>query len=125
MPEYDPDLVPGRSCGECTVCCEALWIDEPGLKKQPGVPCAHCKSGEGCKIYRTRPPICRSWHCEWRKMAQLGPEWRPDQSGILIAEASTNIPARFQQRGLRFDLNADALSQIGWPPLTDNLFAFI
>jgi hypothetical protein len=125
MPEHDPNLVPGRSCGECTVCCEALWIDEPELKKQPGVCCLHCSSGQGCQIYAVRPPICRNWHCEWRKIATLGPEWRPDRSGILIGETSTNIPPQFGPRGLRFDLNGDARNQVLWPPLVLNLFAFI
>lgn len=125
MPEHDPSLVPGRDCGACTVCCQSLWIDEPELKKQPGILCANCLSGKGCQIYQTRPPICRNWHCEWRKMEAFGPEWRPDLSEILIGETTTNIPLQFPQKGLRFDLNGDALRQITWPPLAMALFDYI
>ncbi len=122
MPENDPRLVPDRTCGECSVCCQALWIDEPELKKQPGILCSNCLPGKGCQIYATRPPICRNWHCEWRKMDAFGPEWLPDQSKILIGETTTNIPPQFQQKGLRFDLNGDARDQIAWSPLVFTLF---
>jgi hypothetical protein len=125
MPENDPHLVAGRSCGECTVCCQALWIDEPELKKQPGILCPNCAPGKGCTIYQMRPPICRNWHCEWRKMAMFGPEWRPDRCQILIGETGSNIPPQFRQHGLRFDLNGDARAQAAWPPLAINLFALI
>src|ERR1700753_708120 len=125
MPENDLNLVPGRDCGDCTVCCETLWIDEPELKKQPGIRCAQCVPGKGCQIYSVRPAICRNWHCEWRKIATLGPEWRPDQCQILIGENNSHIPPPFEQRGLRFDLDGDARSQIQWLPLILNLFAFI
>ena len=29
----DSDLVSGRECGPCTVCCKTLKIDAPELKK--------------------------------------------------------------------------------------------
>src|SRR4051794_24207443 len=42
-------VLPGRSCGTCTLCCKVvgvLEIDKPG-----GVWCRHCVSGKHCAIY--------------------------------------------------------------------------
>lgn len=125
MPEVDRHPVPGRTCGECNVCCDVLTIDEPELKKPPGILCSNCDPGKGCKIYQSRPSVCRNWHCGWRLASSLGPEWRPDRSRILISETTSNIPSQFKQKGLTFALNGDARSQVRWQPLTLNLFAFI
>ncbi len=45
----------------------------------------------GCKIYANRPSVCQDWHCAWRFMAQLGDEWRPDRSGILLRSDENGI----------------------------------
>jgi hypothetical protein len=71
-------LVANRECGECTACCVNLRIDEPGLQKKAGIPCPNMTPKGGCKIYSERPSVCRTWHCAWRYMSQLGEEWRPD-----------------------------------------------
>ncbi|MEI9992704.1 MAG: hypothetical protein WDM86_22055 [Rhizomicrobium sp.] len=73
-----------RSCGECTVCCTALAIETAALRKAPGVACVHC-TASGCGIYLTRYPICRSYFCGWFGLPELGEDWRPDRSGILIS----------------------------------------
>jgi hypothetical protein len=78
------DLVPGRDCGGCTVCCTVLPIETAELSKAPGVACAHC-SAKGCAIYETRFPICRTYHCGWRQLAALDDAWRPDRSGVLVS----------------------------------------
>jgi len=54
---------PPRSCGTCTLCCKVLAVDE--LKKPHGKWCAHCKTGQGCGIYDTRPAECRDFRCTW------------------------------------------------------------
>ena len=72
----------GNSCGSCTVCCMALRIVE--LDKQAGIFCQHCLPAKGCGIYETRPGICRTFHCGWRQVPQLGEAWRPDRSGVLM-----------------------------------------
>jgi len=82
MPENTFELVPGRECGTCTACCTHLTIEDPALNKPGGVTCAHCV--EGCAIYTTRPPVCRTFFCGWRQIPELGDDWRPDRSGILI-----------------------------------------
>jgi hypothetical protein len=78
----DVYLVPGRSCDACTACCTHLLIDDPELTKAAGSPCPHCSAG--CTIYETRPQTCRNWYCGWRQMPELGEDWRPDRSDVLI-----------------------------------------
>jgi hypothetical protein len=104
MDESEKHLVLGRSCGECNVCCEVLTIDKPELKKLPGVLCSHCVSGQGCAIYDSRPPVCRTWFCGWRTTDKLGEEWRPDRCGILVTVTTKDIPSEYQQTGLDFEL---------------------
>src|SRR5215470_1533350 len=71
-----PNYVPGRSCGDCSLCCKLPQIDE--LEKPEGVWCRHCAPRRGgCMIYETRPLPCRVFHCSWLINAELGPEWRP------------------------------------------------
>jgi hypothetical protein len=77
-------LVPDRECGACTVCCKDLAIVEDGLDKRSGELCEHCTIGKGCSIYATRPPVCRTYYCLWRRLPFLDDDWRPDLSGILI-----------------------------------------
>lgn len=91
-------LIPGRECGSCTVCCVVPAIDDPALTKPAGTACRNC-TGTGCGIYVSRPQICRDFVCEWRRMALLDEDWRPDRSGVLVTgrslpgEAGEDIPA--------------------------------
>jgi hypothetical protein len=75
-------LVPGRSCGDCTVCCTWPTIDKPEIQKVSGTACVHC-TGKGCAVYETRYPICRDYYCAWRAMEMFDESWRPDKSGVL------------------------------------------
>ena len=75
-------LIPGRDCGECTVCCEWPTINKPEIQKLSGSTCKHC-TAKGCAIYETRYPVCRSYYCAWRTVDIFGPEWRPDRSGVM------------------------------------------
>jgi hypothetical protein len=79
---YDLDLVPGRSCGTCTLCCTVLAIDQPDIQKEAGVTCRHCRGG--CAVYETRPVLCRDFHCGWRQLPILDEDWRPDRSGVFV-----------------------------------------
>lgn len=81
------DLVPGRQCGECKVCCIVPPIDEPEMQKQPNAICRH-RSKCGCDIYENRPAACRTYFCGWRRLAFLDDDWRPDKSGVLIESGS-------------------------------------
>lgn len=76
-------LIPGRECGECTVCCKVPPIADPALTKPAGVLCPNC-IGNRCTIYLDRPQSCRDFFCQWRNLALLDENWRPDRSGVLI-----------------------------------------
>ncbi len=73
-----------RSCGDCTACCTALAIETAELRKAPGVTCVHCTAA-GCGIYAARYPTCRTYFCGWFDLPELGADWRPDRSGLLIS----------------------------------------
>src|SRR5665213_2167876 len=87
-------LVPGRTCGDCTVCCTWPTIDKPEIQKKSGTLCKHCTAG-GCAIYETRPPICREFYCAWRAMEMFGEEWRPGRSGVLTYVETDGIGEGF------------------------------
>lgn len=90
------ELVDGRACEDCTVCCVVTQIDTKEFQKLPGVRCQHLCAAGGCSIYETRPPICRTYHCGWRYLGFLGDNWRPDRSGVLLAFTPDNeLPAGY------------------------------
>lgn len=76
-----PDLIEGRSCGTCMVCCVVPGIDEKEVQKQFNTACKHCQSG--CRIYEQRPDVCRKFHCAWRYFAEWDEPLRPDISGVF------------------------------------------
>ena len=76
--------IPGKSCGPCTMCCKVLVIDH--FKKDAGVLCEHCTLKGGCKIYETRPNVCRDYECDWMMERSLGPQLRPDKVGTILME---------------------------------------
>jgi hypothetical protein len=102
-----PRLVPGRECGECTLCCIIPAIDKPEIQKMPGSVCRHCSSG-GCAIYEARPPICRGFYCAWRRTSQIPEDWRPDKSGIF-AELEIKVPPQFKPIGINLMLVGNPL----------------
>ncbi len=79
-----PPLVPGRACGPCNVCCVALTIEDPRLRKVQGVRCANALPDNRCGIYRSRPGACRRFECGWRQLKWVRDSLRPDLSGVLI-----------------------------------------
>lgn len=88
----EPAVVNGRQCGACTICCKILAINAKELKKTASVLCQHCDEGRGCRIYATRPEVCRGFYCEWRLNPLIPATWRPDKSGIFIERiAQENI----------------------------------
>jgi uncharacterized cysteine cluster protein YcgN (CxxCxxCC family) len=86
-------LVPGRTCGDCSLCCKLVGIDE--LHKPAGSWCPHCDPGNGrCTIYADRPAECRSFYCSWLISPNLGPEWRPTKCKmVLYVEGERNVLA--------------------------------
>jgi hypothetical protein len=81
--DYKLALIPGRTCGDCTVCCTVMAIDKPEIQKEAGVTCRYCVAG-GCAIYDARPGLCRDYHCGWRQLSVLDDSWRPDRSGVFV-----------------------------------------
>ncbi len=74
---------PGKSCGDCSLCCKLLAVAE--LDKPQNVWCRHLVMGKGCCIYETRPDSCRGFYCRWMEDARLGPEWKPNKSKMVLA----------------------------------------
>jgi hypothetical protein len=77
-----PDIVPGRSCANCTVCCTVLGI--PELEKPKGIECAHCDTGRGCTIYARRPEPCADFYCSYLLSPALGDEWKPATAHMVL-----------------------------------------
>lgn len=67
------------------MCCTALEI--PEFNKDAGPPCEHCIATGGCKIYTTRPQLCRDFECEWLTERTLPATLRPDRVGTILMEA--------------------------------------
>jgi hypothetical protein len=78
----ETSVVPGRSCGTCTMCCKLFDIPEIGATA--GKWCRHCAPGKGCQIYDARPETCRKFFCGWMVTAGLGPEWKPDRCKVIM-----------------------------------------
>jgi hypothetical protein len=122
------DLVDGRDCGSCTVCCESVAVEE--LDKTTGVMCRHCIEGGGCGIYDTRPTCCREWFCGWRVLGHLNDDWRPDKSGVLIAfvgEASLEhdeVPAAYP-RNVMISVMILQPSAVAWRRILEVLGGFV
>ena len=81
-----------RACGDCTACCVLPDIDTPELKKPEGQVCPHC-TGKGCGIYDTRPEVCRTFNCAWKRIASMTPETRPDRLGVMFT-LERHLPPR-------------------------------
>ena len=89
MSDTAVELVPGRSCQDCTLCCKVLRIDE--LAKPRHAWCPHCAIGKGCKIYDVRPETCRAFYCGWLINDWLGEHWRPSKSRMIITAEGARL----------------------------------
>ena len=78
-------LLPERECGDCMVCCEYMPISTNGLIKAAETLCPHVIVNRGCSIYETRPNVCRTWHCLWRRDAAMPDALRPDRSKMIFS----------------------------------------
>ena len=114
-------LVADRECGDCKVCCVALRIDEPALRKPAGTACKFLGHA-GCTIYEARPSTCRHWLCGWRLQPQLGDAWRPDRSGVLLIPQLTATTG-FGAKGYTVQLVSHA--PLASPDVLNTLCGFI
>jgi len=76
-------------CGECTLCCKLLKIDETNSKVNEY--CCYCNPNFGCTIYDKRPESCRIFECCWKQMKNAGEDLRPDKCGVLFEKWSDNV----------------------------------
>jgi hypothetical protein len=80
-------------CGSCTACCRVFSI--PELKKPAGQWCQHCTIGKECRVYESRPQMCRDFECLWLQSqsqddrVKFPPELRPDKCKVVFSP-STN-----------------------------------
>ena len=110
------ELIPGRDCGDCTVCCTALTINKPEIQKKSGLTCKNCTSG-GCAIYETRYPVCRGYFCAWRNVDIFDEDWRPDRSGVMPYVETEGITGDFDMStgiGLMLVGNPNRIVRQAW-----------
>ncbi len=74
--------MPGRTCGECALCCKIPVI--PELNKPYNTWCTHCIDKTSCSIHQSRPQRCRDFNCYFLGSA-LGEEWRPSKCRMILA----------------------------------------
>ena len=98
-----PDLVPGRSCADCTMCCKLLAIDV--LDKPRGTWCPSCDQKRGCTIYETRPDPCRGFYCGYLRLPDLDDRWKPAKAKFLI---------NYEDKANRIVIHADPARPDAW-----------
>ena len=76
------NVVRGRDCGGCTLCCKLLAVEE--LETPPLRWCPHCNAKKGCEIYEDRPTECRQFYCEYLVNPALGDHWRPSKCKMVV-----------------------------------------
>jgi len=103
------DLVPGRECGSCNLCCVVPVIDSPELTKVSGAPCRHSQAA-GCDIYESRPQVCRRFFCGWRRTRLIPDDWRPDRSGVFVT---------LEEQGVNLMLVGNSLKTVRQPWFID------
>ena len=65
----------------------------PEINKPAEVLCTHCTLGQGCTIYETRPADCVEFLCGYLMEPELGPEWKPDVSHIVLRMIGKTLTA--------------------------------
>ncbi|MGH6870577.1 MAG: hypothetical protein ACREHE_03635 [Rhizomicrobium sp.] len=82
-----------RGCDGCTLCCKIFPV-EP-LNKPANVLCTHCIADTGCGIFgqASRPAVCGEFRCGYLMEPQLGPEWKPSVSHIVLLNEGLSMVA--------------------------------
>ncbi len=89
MPDATPQLVPGRSCQDCTLCCKLLAVHE--LQKPSPSGWAQCEIGVRCDVHDTRPGDGRTFYCGWLLDPRISDAWRPRDSRMVVKFESKRI----------------------------------
>jgi hypothetical protein len=78
--------------------------------------CEH-RGSDGCRIYDSRPEVCRGFFCGWRVLPKLDDAWRPDRCEILLELRPDDVPERFRALGYVFKFTLfGAPDRIFWKP---------
>lgn len=118
-------LAPVNHCGTCGACCHISFVLEDDFRKPSYTDCPNCVQNFGCKIYQSRPNVCRSFECIWLKSQsrndKMPPELRPDRCGVFFAEdTQTNDPLVFEVHGKNPNEAAQAyieeMARLGYKP---------
>lgn len=97
-------LAPTNACGDCMLCCILPYIKDKDFEKPSFSVCPNCAVGHGCKLYQSRPKVCRQFECEWLKSQsrndRMPPELRPDRCGAYFSQdTTTNDPLVIECHG--------------------------
>ena len=84
--------LPGRQCGDCTLCCKVMAIEQ--LAKPASTWCPHCKPGRGCRIYPDRPEECGAFSCVWLVNELLEEHWKPSRSKLVLTTSDDGLEVR-------------------------------
>ncbi len=74
--------VRARNCGDCSLCCKLLAVEE--LAKPSHRWCSHFAPGTGCAIHGEHPHECRDFWCLWMLQPNLGEAWRPKRAHFVL-----------------------------------------
>jgi hypothetical protein len=106
------DMVRGRDCGGCTMCCKLLSVEE--ISTPPLSWCPSCDTKRGCTIYQQRPTECRQFYCEYLLDPALGEHWKPskckmvvvfeDYTNTLVIHVDPDRPHTWREEPFRSDL---------------------
>lgn len=77
-----------NTCGDCTLCCKLLPINDTALVKEHSVLCSSCD--KGCTIYEDRPESCVNFNCNFIE-DNLDISLRPDKTNIIFEKIMTKI----------------------------------
>ena len=84
------DLVKGRSCAGCTLCCKVVGISE--LQKPRDVWCSLCEPTHGCKAYSQRSRERRGFYCGYLTNPSVDENWKPSKCRMVITYEELEIP---------------------------------
>ena len=88
--------IPGRSCENCSKCCEGhLRADiklKDGRESWMGMrddkslsPCSFVQSGQGCQVYSLRPTNpCAIFKCDWLTNEAMPESFKPNRSNAIF-----------------------------------------
>ena len=77
-----PTLAAAKACGDCNLCCKVLKVN--AVEKPAGLWCRHLVQGAGCSIHALKPIECSRFQCFWTVSEELGEEWRPIRSKLVL-----------------------------------------